>query len=138
MVAALLLLPQAGQGGSINKYFDKELNVPIPLSSGVVLTLRTLEIVGEDLGRRMVLRVEMDGPRPPSSDTAQLALEGREAKEVCQRHLAELVTYLPELPRRRITHVEVLYRDTRTHYRVDIHNLRGMRVDTARHVCPGA
>jgi hypothetical protein len=138
LVSALLALPLSGQAGSLNQYFDKELDVPIQLSSGVVLTLRTLELVGEDLGRRLVLKAEIDEPRPPSTDPTQLALEGREAKELCQRHLAELVSYLPELPSRRITHLDVLYRDTKTHFKIDIHSLRGMRVDTARSACTGA
>lgn len=138
LVLALLMLPGAVSAESLNRYFDEELAVPIRLSSGVVLTLRTVELVGDNLGRDLILRADFDGPRPPSGAGSQFAIEADEAKELCKRHLPALAGYLDSRPVRRITHLEVLYRDTKTHYRVDIHQHRGMRVDTARHACPGA
>jgi hypothetical protein len=136
LLCCALVLPGMASADSINKYFDRELAVPIRLASGVTLTLRTVELVGEDLGRRLVLRADFDGPRPPSTNRNQQALEAEEAREICRRHLREIAAQLPERPLRRITHLEVLYRDTKTHYRVDIHEHRGMRVDTRRHACP--
>ncbi|RMH48134.1 MAG: hypothetical protein D6686_11245 [Alphaproteobacteria bacterium] len=130
LLACLLALPGTALGGDA-------LSVPVRLSSGVVLTLRAVSLVGEDLGRRLVLRADFDGPRPPSGDPAQLGLESAEALELCRAHLAAIAALLPRRPTRRITHLEVLYRDTRTHYQVDIHERRGMRVDTRRHGCQG-
>lgn len=140
--AFLCLAILAGSAGTApagsNPFTRDDLAVPLRLSTGTVLMLRQVDLVGEDLGRRLVLRAEMDGPRPPSNDPAQAALEGREAKEVCQTYMGEIVRLLPELPSRRITHLEVLYRHTTTHFRVAIHELRGQRLDTRKHACPGA
>lgn len=134
----LVLFPAVSVAESLNQYFETEMAVPIQLSSGVVVTLRSVDLINEDLGRRLILRADFDGPRPPSNNSRQLAMEASEAKELCQRHLSEIAALLTEQPRRRITHLEVLYRDTKTHYRVDVHAHRGMRVDTRRHHCPGA
>lgn len=117
---------------------DAEMAVPIRLSSGVIVTLRAVDLINEDLGRRIVLRADFDGPRPASNAAGQLAMEADEARELCQSHLPTLAALLNERPYRRITHLEVLYRDSKTHYRVDVHTHRGMRVDTHRHACPGA
>ncbi|MEM9049300.1 MAG: hypothetical protein AAGC92_11340 [Pseudomonadota bacterium] len=138
LAAVLAALPAGAAAESLNQYFEEEMAVPIRLSSGVTVTLRAVDLVNEDLGRRLVLRADFDGPRPPSTSARQIAVEADEAKELCQRHLSALSALLSDQPSRRITHLEVLYRDTKTHYRVDVHAHRGMRVDTRRHRCPGA
>lgn len=117
---------------------EGDIAVPVALASGQVLTLRAVTLVGEDLGRRLVLVADFDGPRPPSADPGQARVEAEEALELCRRHLPDLSRHLADPPRRRITHLEVLYRETKTYARVEYHERRGLRVDTRRHACPGA
>lgn len=117
---------------------EGDIAVPVALASGQVLTLRAVTLVGEDLGRRLVLVADFDGPRPPSADPGQARVEAEEALALCRGHIPDLLGLLPDPPRRRITHLEVLYRETKIYARVEYHERRGLRVDTRRHACPGA
>jgi hypothetical protein len=135
LALVLCLLPGLGAAGDLDELFEEELEVPIRLERGGTLTLRAVHLVGEDLGRRLVLRADFDGVAEEAADPAA---EEAAALEICHAHLPELIAHLEEQPWRRITHLEVIYRATRTHFGVDVHDRRGLRIDTGRHGCTGA